>query len=555
MVAQVLYRKWRPRTFAQVAGQGSVTGTLSRAVATGRVAHAYLFCGPRGTGKTSTARILAKAVNCETPKDGDADDACVSCCALNEGRAMDLIEVDAASRRRVEDVQNILEKVYFQPAESRYKVYILDEVHMLSEASFNVFLKMLEEPPPHVIFILCTTEAHKIPATVISRCHRFDFRRIGIVESVERLGEISAEEGYQVEPEALRAIGRAAAGSLRDCCTLLEQVAISSGASVTLESVRELLGLGDDRRSLALACYALSCQTKDGLELINHAVGDGVDLRILQRDSVQHLRTALLMKSGVRDGIDYTKEMLEEIQAVVDKVSWGHVLDVLRLFSMADMRGEAPSPLPLEIAMVEASRLPMADQGSRSDSAELNTLPDGDDELESARQEGDDVSSPPDFPDRDLALQQVDSPHEHVSLLPPESIRSGSGTPAGFEPSDAVDGSMWTQLRAVLKGVRGAKNLDVGALLNSASARYVSGKDLVVEYNSRSNMERLQGELDDPACRRAVAEAIQRCLGISLNIRATMAAGENERRSSQVHGHLVRAAIAMGAKRVDEQEE
>ncbi|MBI4300451.1 MAG: DNA polymerase III subunit gamma/tau, partial [Chloroflexi bacterium] len=225
MTSQVFYRKWRPSTFAEVVGQEPVTRTLRNALIEERLAHAYLFCGPRGTGKTSTARILAKAVNCLGPTvDREPCNTCSTCQAISEGRALDLIEIDAASNRGIDEIRDLREKVNYAPNEMRYKVYIIDEVHMLTEPAFNALLKTLEEPPRHTIFILATTEVHKIPATILSRCQRFDFRRLPLGAATDRLRHICAEEGIEAEVEALNLIARSATGSLRDAENLLQQL-------------------------------------------------------------------------------------------------------------------------------------------------------------------------------------------------------------------------------------------------------------------------------------------------------------------------------------------
>src|SRR4030043_329445 len=216
MASQVLYRKWRPRTLAEVIGQEPITQTLRNALRSGRVSHAYLFCGPRGTGKTSTARSLAKAINCLNLKDGEPCNTCEMCLAISQGRALDIIEIDAASNTGVDDIRSLREKVNYAPNQARYKVYIIDEVHMLSTSASNALLKTLEEPPPPVIFILATTEAHKILPTILSRCQRFDFRRLSQADVTSRLDYICQKEDIHIDPEALRIIARNATGSLRD---------------------------------------------------------------------------------------------------------------------------------------------------------------------------------------------------------------------------------------------------------------------------------------------------------------------------------------------------
>src|SRR3990172_1835861 len=216
-MTSVLYRKWRSQSFSELVGQEHVTRTLLNALASGRLAHAYLFCGPRGTGKTSTARILAKAINCqENAGLGEPCNRCLMCRSITEGRCLDLIEIDAASNRGIDEIRDLRDKVNFVPNEARYKVYIIDEVHMLTPQAFNALLKTLEEPPGHTVFVLATTEAHQVPSTIISRCQRFDFRRIPLPQMTERLAHICREEGISSRPEALETLARRATGSLRD---------------------------------------------------------------------------------------------------------------------------------------------------------------------------------------------------------------------------------------------------------------------------------------------------------------------------------------------------
>src|SRR3990172_8906289 len=285
-MAQALYRKWRPQTFDDVVGQEHVVQTVHNAVASGRIAHAYLFSGPRGTGKTTMARLLAKAVNCLNPDPAQRpDDTCAICAAIAEGRLLDLIELDAASNRGIDEIRDLRDKINFAPNEARYKVYVIDEAHMLTEPAFNALLKTLEEPPAHVIFVLATTEAHKVPATVVSRCQRFDFRRIPLAAVVERLHYIAREEQIDCPREALELIARAATGALRDAINLLDQLADSYGKSLTLAQGREGLGLVEDPRSAELCAHALHGELAQGLAVISSVRDDGLDLRQFQRQA------------------------------------------------------------------------------------------------------------------------------------------------------------------------------------------------------------------------------------------------------------------------------
>jgi DNA polymerase-3 subunit gamma/tau len=243
MASQALYRKWRSQTFDELVGQAHVTHTLMNALKLGRVAHAYLFAGPRGTGKTSMARLLAKAVNCQAEPGLERPcNRCHICTAINEARLLDLIEIDAASNTGVDDIRDLRDKVSFRPAEARIKFYIIDEAHMLSNSAFNALLKTLEEPPDHVIFVLATTEPERIPATITSRCQRFEFKRIKLHEVTDRLAYIIAQEGFTAEPAALEYIARQGGGSMRDAISLLDQLTAYSSQEITLELVRTVLG-------------------------------------------------------------------------------------------------------------------------------------------------------------------------------------------------------------------------------------------------------------------------------------------------------------------------
>lgn len=355
-MAQALYRKWRPQTFDEVVGQEHIVRTLRNALQTGHLHHAYLLAGPRGTGKTTTARLIAKAVNCLSPEAERPCDHCEICQAITEGRLMDLTEIDAASNTGVDNIRDLLEKVSFRPTQARYKVYVVDEVHMLSTAAFNALLKTLEEPPEHVIFVLATTEVHRIPETILSRCQRFEFRRIPLTQLVKRLELIAGEEGITAEPEALDLIARAATGAMRDAISLLDQMA--AGGDVTADYVR--LMLGAERREVVQAILQawLDGDLNGGLQQINRAVDSGADPRQLARQTADFFRGLLLMRLGAGDTwADPTAEERPRLQEMAKKAQPARLVQAVQRFSevAAERRAGWQPQLPLELAFIEAT--------------------------------------------------------------------------------------------------------------------------------------------------------------------------------------------------------
>lgn len=351
-----LYRKWRPKTWDEIVGQDAVVRTLRQAVQSGRISHAYLFAGPRGTGKTTTARVLAKALNCLHP-DPTARPCgtCAHCEAIQEGRFLDLIEMDAASHTGVDDVRALRETVHFAPTQGRYKVYIIDEVHMLSTAAFNALLKTLEEPPEHVVFVLATTEWHKVPATVRSRCQTYPFRRIPFRTIVDALKGIVQAEGLEVEPEALRAIAREAAGSLRDALSLLDQLA-ALGEPITLEHVQDLLGTAPDEAVYHIVQALQEGKPDAALHWMAQTVERGTEPRVLARQIVAYLRQIMLAQMGAEDLLETSDVWKERAQHHAQVLSVTTITRWIRLFQRAaSALGFSWYPtLPLELALLEA---------------------------------------------------------------------------------------------------------------------------------------------------------------------------------------------------------
>lgn len=360
MTSQALYRKWRSQTFDEIIGQHHVTETLMNALKLDRVTHAYLFAGPRGTGKTSTARLLAKAVNCRAENVADRPcNRCTICLAVNEGRLLDLIEIDAASNTGVDDIRDLRDKVNFRPSEARIKFYIIDEVHMLSNSAFNALLKTLEEPPGHVIFVLATTEPEKIPATITSRCQRFDFKRIRLDEIIQRLAHIAGQEGFSVEKEALEYIARQGSGSMRDAISLLDQLTAYGADVITLELVQTVLGVVASHSVAELIDALIDRDIAVGLDIINRVISDGADPRQFGREVVEYLRAVMLTKLGNGAGLlNLPEETLSGIKKQAARVEGPAIVRATDLFNAAlvDIKSGllAIPQLPLELAFVEA---------------------------------------------------------------------------------------------------------------------------------------------------------------------------------------------------------
>ena len=550
MTSQVYYRKWRPSSFGELAGQEHVSTTLRQSVRLGRISHSYLFCGPRGCGKTTTARIIAKAANCLDLQDGDPCNACSVCQTINEGRFMDIIELDAASNRGIDEIRDIRDKVNFAPVQGRRKVYIIDEAHMLTDAASNAFLKTLEEPPEHVIFVLCTTEAHRILPTIVSRCQRLDFRRIPSETVFGRLSEIADAEGVAVEPAALRIIARYAAGSLRDAENLLEQMVVSSPDGVTAPQVERLLGMGSDETALELVKYLLLGNTTAALSAVNRAAWEGSDLRQLHRQTSDLLRGFMHLQWGSEDAVDLPEHVRAQLKELVAQQPPWRIVHALKVWGAVNMRYDAPSTLPLELAVVEiceesAAPAPVSE-------------------------------TPPPAPARRVpepqAPRAAPAPREPRPERPPPRERpapAAAGARAD-DPQPAAAGSgrsggdsneMWVQWNNTVKSLSRHKGrkYNLGALLRDCKVNSISldGKTLVLPFTNKANLERMQEELEDPASRNRMAEALASSFGEGCDYKLTLANGQQANggaNKTAQQSPLVRAALGMGARILQEQE-
>lgn len=361
MSYQALYRKYRPKDFSSVKGQEHIVTTLKNQIQADRIGHAYLFCGTRGTGKTTVAKIFAKAVNCEHPGENGPCGECAMCRAIEEQSSMNVVEIDAASNNRVDDIRQVIEEVQYSPAEGRYKVYIIDEVHMLSTSAFNALLKTLEEPPSYLIFILATTEAHKIPLTILSRCQRYDFKRIGVDTIAARLRELLDQEGIEAEDRALNYIARQADGALRDGLSLLEQcISFYFGQTLTYENALKVLGAVDHAVYHELMEALVQNRVEGVIGVVGRMVEQGKDLTQFVNEFVWYLRNLLVVKTADDVGqlVDMSEENLQELKRYAEEIEIEMIFRYIRVLSdlANDMKYGNNKRVMLEVAMIKLCR-------------------------------------------------------------------------------------------------------------------------------------------------------------------------------------------------------
>ncbi|MFQ5848246.1 MAG: DNA polymerase III subunit gamma/tau [Candidatus Methylomirabilales bacterium] len=528
MSYQVLARRWRPQTFAEIVGQEPVTRTLTNAIRQGRVAHAFLFAGPRGVGKTTTARILAKALNCDKGPTPEPCNECLSCQEITGGAAIDCVEIDGASHTGVEHVRDLQEQLVYQPVRGRFKVYIIDEVHMLSLSAFNALLKTLEEPPRKVVFILATTEPHKVPPTIHSRCQRHDFRRIGQRLLVERLKAIAGGEMVEVTPEALAGVARAADGSLRDAQSILDQVIAYAGQRVTAEAVAAVLGWTAPEVVEAVAAACFAGEAGRAVELVGELAAKGTDLRAFLVDLLEYLRSLLVVKLTPKAGdiLGLTPEAARKLERQGEHVEIPHVELALRFLLDADgeMRRASQPRYVLEMAVVRMAEA----RGLQSLGSLVRRL----ESLEGR------LGAPPDRPDPQPGL--FTAGEETTQPSPPAAATGLEG--------------QWDEVQRRI----GVERRSLAVLLAEAEVA-LEGETLTLTFTNGNHFYR--STLEDPEVRNLVAATASAVFGRHLHVtyRFLPAAGgkpEGEPARISARNHpMVQEALELFGGRIVEVEE
>ena len=532
MPEQALYLAWRPMRFEDVIGQEHITRTLRNSLKSGRVRHAYLFSGPRGTGKTTTARLLAKAVNCANEDAGQRPcNECAACRSVNEGRYLDLIEIDAATHTGVDDVRDLRDKIAFSPGEGSYKVYIIDEVHRFTGNAFDALLKTLEEPPPHAVFVLATTEIDKVPATIKSRCLPFEFRRVPLLTVADHLQKIAEAEGLHIERQALELIARQGTGSVRDSISLLDQIVTDPAEAITLALAQEVLGTASSDAVRALVDALVQGDAAAGLEVINRAVDAGSDPQQFGQQIVEQLRALLLTQTASVALVVATEEERERYQAQAGQISSGMLLRALRKFNeaLADDLGGWQPQLALELALVESLAVPVVAEVPAPPGVSVTQT------MVTQRQQATTVRKPEADPVRKPAAVQSAKKAEAAPAP------SASAAPAAELTLEQLQ-ARWDAVRPELERP-GRSNIP--ALLDHVQVSDLRDDVVVLDASTPFFHDRL----DSAETRSALEKAVEAVFGRPLRIRVRLQkAATSEDPQINLDDPLIASAMALGAR-------
>ena len=535
---QVFYRKWRPRKFSEVIGQDSIVQTLRNAVNLNRIAHAYLFAGSRGSGKTSTARIMAKAINCLNPISGEPDNQCQICVDIDSARSLDLIEIDAASNRGIDDIRSLKNNVNFKPTYGKYKIYLIDEVHMLTEAAFNALLKTLEEPPPHIVFILATTEVHKVLPTIVSRCQRFDFLSLKVGDIVSRLEKLSQDEGVETDSDTLLKVAQAASGSLRDAENIFEKLILTYGVKLESKIVKNALDVGYEAESFELLRHIVSGDTKKCLEVIYTIEIAGSNLRFVHKMLLEYIRLVLHAKTGASIRSTLSDERIETIQKVGEQYSLSRILHCFNRLLEISFSRDLMDILPFELGVVEASaQIANEVHNKETDLKDLSDIQiKENDNLET------NVSNVEDNADFIKDKVSVFNNGNSSTVIRNQEINKNS------DSTKQLNLSMWNEILNFLR-LRKGKRFNLSALMRVSVAQRIENDSLIITYKHPSHRDRLDTEIDDVAIRKVIEDTFEQFLGakytIQLEVEASLITEDKEK-------SLLDAAQELGAVIVGE---